>query len=403
MAKLTIKLDKRTMNKQGEYPIRFLLTHGKSSSTFITTGVSIQEKYWNDSNDVTRVVKSSCPNAKAINLNLAQVYMEMVNRISKMTLDSSIDRYTITELKEILLRKDEVTEKMSFTRYFNEYIARVKTNTKKLYEWTQQQIELFSHGKTLYFEDISYRFLCEFDNWMQNNGNKMNTRSIHMRNIRKVFNDAIDNDVCAISLYPFRKFKIKNAQKEKVYLKEDKFKELLNLDIPDTSVGTHRARDLMLISFLLCGANAIDIFKMKKPVDGIITFVRTKIEHCEPLPIHIAVTPELQEIIDRNKGEGEYLFNFEQKYIDYDSFYSMAKKRIKWIANEIGVPDMSFYYMRYSWATYASKIGVDESVIGKALGHTDVSLAGSRYISFDWSRVDDANRRVIEYLYETTK
>jgi integrase len=63
----------------------------------------------------------------------------------------------------------------------------------------------------------------------------------------------------------------------------------------------------------------------------------------------------------------------------------------------IGVPNLTMYYARYSWATYASKIGVDESVIGKALGHTDVSLAGSRYISFDWSRVDDANRKVIDY------
>jgi hypothetical protein len=56
------------------------------------------------------------------------------------------------------------------------------------------------------------------------------------------------------------------------------------------------------------------------------------------------------------------------------------------------------YWARYSWATIADSIGVQEKLISKGLGHVDKSLAGRTYISFDWSKVDRANREVIDHI-----
>lgn len=64
----------------------------------------------------------------------------------------------------------------------------------------------------------------------------------------------------------------------------------------------------------------------------------------------------------------------------------------------IGCPDITFYWARYSWATYASKIDISDSVISKALGHSVTTLAEKKYISFDWTKVDKANRQVIDYV-----
>ena len=63
----------------------------------------------------------------------------------------------------------------------------------------------------------------------------------------------------------------------------------------------------------------------------------------------------------------------------------------------------TLYWARYSWATYASKIGIPDYIISKALGHADATMAQRKYISFDWSKVDDANRKVIDYVQSIKK
>lgn len=56
------------------------------------------------------------------------------------------------------------------------------------------------------------------------------------------------------------------------------------------------------------------------------------------------------------------------------------------------------YWARYTWATLADKLGVSEKEISKGLGHVDTSIAGKFYISYDWTKVDRANRTVLDYL-----
>ena len=42
-----------------------------------------------------------------------------------------------------------------------------------------------------------------------------NARAIHLRNIRAVFNKAIDEEVIGLELYPFRRFKIEKERTRK--------------------------------------------------------------------------------------------------------------------------------------------------------------------------------------------
>jgi integrase len=389
MAKLTIKLDKRSKNKDGEHTIKFYLTHN-GQSTFINTGVAVQEKHF--VGDIDKVVKSACPNANQINIRLAEAYLALSNKIYAI---KNIDRLSVAEVKKIITRSDDETDQ-SFCTFFARYIETKKGKTKEAYLYTQSLIEQYTNGSTLEFADVNYKFLSGFDAWLEDRGNKINSRSIHFRNIRAAYNNAIDTDVCPIELYPFRKFKIKTAKKDKVYLDVELMRELINLEIPSNMPSLERCRDMFLLSFFLCGANPVDLYNMPQAENGIIKFVRTKIRHHEPEYIKIKIQPEAQAIIDRYRGTNT-LLNISDEFVDYQGFYNSIKMRIRKLGEMIGVPNLTMYYARYSWATYASKIGVDESVIGKALGHTDVSLAGSRYISFDWSRVDDANRKVIDY------
>ena len=60
---------------------------------------------------------------------------------------------------------------------------------------------------------------------------------------------------------------------------------------------------------------------------------------------------------------------------------------------------MSSYYNRHSWATFASEIGISLETIGRALGHSVwEKTVTAVYVKYDNKKIDDANRKVIDYL-----
>jgi hypothetical protein len=66
----------------------------------------------------------------------------------------------------------------------------------------------------------------------------------------------------------------------------------------------------------------------------------------------------------------------------------------------VGVPDLIFYAARHSWATIArNKCGVSKDDVALALNHVDSRLAiTDTYLEKDWSLIDVANRKVIDYV-----
>ncbi|MBR5469216.1 MAG: hypothetical protein IKU78_01990 [Paludibacteraceae bacterium] len=158
------------------------------------------------------------------------------------------------------------------------------------------------------------------------------------------------------------------------------------------------ARDIFLLSFYFCGINPIDIFNLTEIKNNRIIFVRQKTSGKVITPIKISIQPEAMALIEKYKGESK-IFCFDSHYIDYKNFYHTIQLRIRKLGKMIEQPNLSLYWARYSWASYADKIGIEEKVISKSLGHADVSIAGKHYISYDWERTDKANRKVIDYLF----
>lgn len=60
-------------------------------------------------------------------------------------------------------------------------------------------------------------------------------------------------------------------------------------------------------------------------------------------------------------------------------------------------PNITSYWARHTWATIAASLDIPKETIAAALGHggnttTDI------YIDFDRRKVDEANRKVIDFL-----
>jgi integrase len=60
--------------------------------------------------------------------------------------------------------------------------------------------------------------------------------------------------------------------------------------------------------------------------------------------------------------------------------------------------DVTAYSARHSWATVAASLDIPDDVIALALGHTPRNATTDIYIRRDLRKVDEANRRVIDYV-----
>ena len=98
------------------------------------------------------------------------------------------------------------------------------------------------------FTDINYTFLKEFDAFLRNKGLKVNTVGKHMRILRTLVNEAINEGYILQEAYPFRKFKIKKEKKEHNFLMPADLEKLENLELPDRKNNSRHVLD----AFLFC-------------------------------------------------------------------------------------------------------------------------------------------------------
>lgn len=292
--------------------------------------------------------------------------------------------------------------------------------TKQSFRYTGKVVQKFQEDKfhrhmKLFFDEIDYDWLFLFDRWMTINapdgksdrkGMKVNTRAIHMTNIRTLYNYAIRTKIVSRDAYPFDSkfggFKIRHAHKEKEYLPLDGLHKMiaLNFDGLAGQKSLELARDTFLLSFMLHGLSPIDIFNLPKDENGMLHVTRQKLDWQEPLPIHIMIPDCAKPIIEKYKCTGPNLLCFSRRFANYDSFYAFVRHRLDRIGVMIGYEDITLYWARYSWSTYANKLKETTISIDTMLGHSQKTLAGKSYVAFDWEDAPEINNKVLTYAFK---
>ncbi|MDD3712905.1 MAG: site-specific integrase [Candidatus Izemoplasmatales bacterium] len=345
--------------------------------------------------DKTKWIKNNAPDITDHHFTNAQLHSKLAdiqNFITELTNSSEIYSLTASQIKKRYLSKKE-KEKYDFNTYFKYFASTKKADkTKEIYLYTLSLIEDYASGQ-LHFSDINSKFLRELELWMNDKGMKINSIGIHMRNIRAVFNAAIDDEVIDLGLYPFRKYKIKKEKTVKRNLTIDeirRFKDIELAGVPGLS------RDVFMLSFYLIGINLKDLsFLTKKDIkDGRVEYQRAK----TGTHYSIKLEPEAKKLIKKLSGE-KYLINLLERYQDYDGVKKEINKKLKDAAKKAKInKPVSTYYARHSWATIAADIDIPKETISAALGHEIGSKTTGIYIDYNLKKVDDANRKVINYL-----
>lgn len=395
MATVKLYLDTRRIKKDGSFPLK-LNIHNRG--TFIlSTGYSVIPERWTGM-EFTRQE----PNYKTKNAALRKIVNDIENLFFRLEMDGKLKAMTDKAIKEAVekcLPGCTQEKPKCFIDYMTEFmLLKDKSGTRDVYTTTINKIANFD--STCTFDTMDIDWLRRFEKHMKDSGMKVNAYAIHLRNIRAVFNYAIDNDLT--TLYPFRKFKIKKEETAKRSLTAEQVALLRDYDCEDYQ---KRYRDIFMLMIYLIGINAVDLFNLKQMINGRIEYHRAKTSKL----YSIKVEPEAFEIIERYRGK-EYLLNVLDEYGNYQDFLHRMGIGLKQIGpttrtglggkkdREPLFPEISSYWARHTWATIAAELDIPKETISAALGHEIGSEVTSIYIKFDRKKVDEANRKVIDYL-----
>lgn len=355
----------------GSIPIS-LYVRFKGAKFYFSTGLSSSEVFDN------LIFPSSESNSKAKTRRLMALY----DATEEILISGA--HYPPSKIKnEILSRVFDVHEKVKpLYEYIQDFAAtKSEPSTIEKYIGTAKKVKSFDPHADW---DIDCAWLERFTSEMLKT-QKVNTVSIHQRNIRAVFNWAIRNEWT--DKYPFKRFKIIHEATRKRNLPIYKVRELRDMNnLPRIQ---ERARDIFMLMFYLIGINMKDLLlaKPEQYIDGRLEYIRAKTKKS----YSIKVEPEAAALIDKYKGK-DHLLNFCDN-MTLHSLTCTINRSLKEL-----IPGITTYWSRHSWATIAYYSGISKDVISQALGHSSGSGVTEIYIERDYRLVDAANRIVIDAL-----
>ena len=393
MVTLRIILDKRRHSDDEECQLKLRITQNRKS-VYISLGFALRQSNFNE--DTLKV--SGVHNAKELTSLIEQRLIAARLLIIKMSNSGSLDSLSAEEIKhkievEFGMVEEEETNNIGVTDFNSFFTAQIEKKkakqTKALYLQTLKEIDRFTHNSTLKFEDITKAWLEQFDSFLSIKSPSMNARAIHLRNIRAVFNAAIDDELT--SNYPFRRFKIKTETTRKRSLTAETIREIAFRKIDNENVAY--ARDMFILSFCLIGINTIDLYNLKSiDSEGRISYKRAKTNRA----YDIKVEHEALEIINRHRGTHTLVDLADRWKANYRHFTEKADTWLKELHS-----DISMYWARHSWATIAAEIDIPFETISAALGHSMGNKVTAIYIDFNRKKIDEANKKVIDYVFNT--
>ena len=263
---------------------------------------------------------------------------------------------------EVRIRPVNVT----FPVFAKEYVTHSdrRESTKENLYTTITVLQEFRPG--LDFKDITYTFLKDFEVYLREKGNGINTVAKHLRQLRTLVNEAINQGYIHADAYPFRKFKIKQEKGRHEFLTPDELKKLENLEVSDRKLRH------VLDAFLFCcyvGLRFSDFCQLS-PANFIkvngkkwlhFKSIKTGIEL--RLPLHLLFEGKALSILDR------YCIT---EFASLGS-NSEVNKALSAIAGMARIKKhVTYHTARHTCATLLIHQGVPITTVQKLLGHTSV-------------------------------
>lgn len=348
---------KKQLNKQGTalVQVEALLNQRK---VYFRTNLYLKPEHWNSRNAQV----DNHPQAHDLNSMLFEFILHL--QAIELSLWKRGIPVTLSLLKDAI-KKDKPVN-VTFPVFARTYVQESdrKRSTKENLLTTVTVLQEFRPG--IDFKDITYTFLRDFEVHLKEKGNSVNTIAKHLRQLRTLVNEAINQGYIPSDAYPFRKYKIKQEKGRKEFLTPDELKRLENLDVD-------KKLRHVLDAFLFCcytGLRYSDFCQLTPEniirVNGkrwlYFKSVKTDVEI--RLPLHLLFEGKALAVLERYDIVTDFAKigpNSEaNKYLAQLAALARIRKHI------------TYHTARHTCATLLVHQGVPITTVQKLLGHTSV-------------------------------
>ena len=348
---------KKQLNKQGTALVQVEASLNQRK-VYFRTNLYLKPEHWNSRHSQVY----NHPQADDLNTMLYEFILQL--QAIELGLWKRGVPATLSLLKDVIVKDKPVN--VTFPVFARDYVLSSdrKDSTKENLLTTITVLHEFRSG--LDFKDITYTFLKEFEAYLREKGNSVNTIAKHLRQLRTLVNEAINQGYIHADAYPFRKFKIKQEKGRHEFLTPDELRKLENLQVSD-----RRLRHV-LDAFLFCcyvGLRFSDFCQLS-PANFIrvngkrwlhFKSIKTGVEI--RLPLHLLFDGKALSILER----------YEISDFANLGSNSETNKALVELATLARIrKHITYHTARHTCATLLIHQGVPITTVQKLLGHTSV-------------------------------
>lgn len=294
------------------------------------------------------------------------------------------------------------TTLFAFSRYLIGYMKELRRDrTVETYTTTLNSFTRFLEGKDIPFKSLTSSLVDQYQVWLQEKGLTRNTTSFYMRNLRAIYNQAVDRGL-APPTDPFRHVYTGVDKTRKRALPLSVIRRIKALDL-STRTDLSFARDMFLFSFYTRGMSFIDMSYLRPSnlQEGYLVYARKKTGQ----PIRIKWEKSMQDIIDRYPANpAGYLLPIitsseKDGRNQYRNILFHVNSGLADISEMLRIgPPVTTYVARHSWASIAYSRNVPIAVISEAMGHDSERTTRIYLASVSNAKVDKANSMILHLL-----
>ena len=339
------------------------------------------------------------------NSHLSEVVLPKFNENRKLYLSEIGDkiRMDVKHFQKVIA--DYSPENFLFP-FMESVIARLKAlgkaRTRETYTTTLSSFKRFRKGGDLLLDDMDSDMMVAYEAYLKRNGVSPNTSSFYMRNLRAVYNRAVEKGLVE-QKFPFKHVYTgveKTAKRAIPLMAVRKIKEL---DL-SSSPALDFARNMFLFSFYTRGMSFVDMAYLRKKDlnNGILSYRRRKTGQ----QLFIKWEKCMQEIADKYNTEySTYLLpvispeSGVEERKQYINTAHNVNRALKVIGKRLEIPiPLTMYVARHAWASIARSKNVPLSVISEGMGHDSEATTRIYLASLDTAAVDKANCLILKSL-----
>lgn len=328
-----------------------------------------------------------------------------VSRIKRIIdeLDRSGIDYTAEKVLEVYQLSPDGEGFLSFTRQLIVQLKSIgKTRTAAAYSTSLNSfIRFLGERGDIAFEEMDAKLMVEYENSLKAYGVSPNSTSYYMRNLRAIYNRAVEKDV-TIQRNPFRHVYTGIGKTVKRAVSLTIIRRIRNMNLASDPL-TDYARDIFMFSFYTRGMSFIDMAFLKKDnlKNGILSYRRRKTNQ----QLFIKWEKPMQAIVNKyDTTETPYLLPIIRvsgmdERRQYISSAHLVNRKLKVLGEKLGLrAPLTTYVARHGWASIAKSKNVPIATISEAMGHDSENTTRIYLASLDTSLIDKVNSIILRSL-----